>query len=196
MIRRRRVNQPMPSFSHNEDLGELYEEFFPKVFSYVSYRVGSVHQTEEIVSIVFLRAAESYPRFRWQHDQSFSAWVFRITQNAISDFHRKGQAQRTSLSLDDLPEIASDETPIEQKLFMKERFKLLREVISSLAPRAQEVITLRFFGELSNQEIAEVLGVEQRTVSGYLTRGLRDLEARYLLRIVDQTREESHHGDR
>jgi len=114
----------------------------------------------------------------------------------LDDFHRKGQAQRTSLSLDDLPEIASDETPIEQKLFMKERFKLLREVISSLAPRAQEVITLRFFGELSNQEIAEVLGVEQRTVSGYLTRGLRDLEARYLLRIVDQTREESHHGDR
>jgi RNA polymerase sigma factor (sigma-70 family) len=78
---------------------------------------------------------------------------------------------------------------------MRERFKLLREVISSLGPRAQEVITLRFFGELSNQEIAEVLGVEQRTVSSYLTRGLRDLEERYLLRIVDQTGEDSDHGD-
>lgn len=185
----------MPEPTDNEDFGDLYEEFFPRVFSYVSYRDGSVQETEDIVSQVFLRAAEAYPRFEWRHQRSFHAWIFRIAQNALSDFYRSGNPQRTALPLDDLPEIASDQASAEEKLLMKERFVLLRELIGSLSPRAAEVITLRFFGELSNQEIAAVLDIQPRTVSSYLARGLRDLEEKVLRHQAVQTREEPRHGD-
>ena len=169
--------------SQNQDLGDLYEELFPRVYSYVSYRVGNLHQTEDLVSKIFLHAAEKYTQFKWHHNQSFSAWIFKIAKNAISDFHRKHRKDRLPIGIDDLPEIASDETHIEERMSMKEKFRLLQELIGSLAPRAREVITLRFFGGLSNQEIASVLNVDQRTVSSYLSRGLRDLEQKYLHRM-------------
>jgi RNA polymerase sigma-70 factor (ECF subfamily) len=178
--------------SEKKDLGELYEALLPRVFSYVSYRVENLSETEDLVSKVFLHAAEKYAEFKWHHNQSFSAWIFKIAQNAIADFHRRRDRSRTPIGLDDLPEFASDEAPIEDSLAMKERFRLLRQLIGSLGPRAQEVITLRFFGGLSNQEIASVLNVDQRTVSAYLSRGLRELEARYLGIMGDEDSGERH----
>ena len=47
--------------------------------------------------------------------------------------------------------------------------------IAELAPRQQEIILLRFFGQLRNREIAAVLGLDERTVAAYLCRGLQEL---------------------
>lgn len=182
-------------FSQKRKLGELYEELFPRIYSYVSYRLGSVGQTEDVVSTVFLHAAEKYPQFRWHHNQSFNAWIFRIAKNAISDFHRKQHREELPIGIDALPEIVSHDAPIEEQMLVKERFKLLRELIGSLAPRAQEVITLRFFGALSNQEVASVLNIDQRSVSSYLSRGLRDLEEKYFQRTREQSLGEGRNED-
>ncbi len=170
--------------SQSQDLGELYEELFPRVYAYVSYRVGNLHQTEDLVSKVFLRATEKYPDFQWRHSHSFNSWIFKIAQNAIVDFYRSQTNDPTSLGIDDLPEIAAEVGNVEKQILAKERFKLLQELICSLNPRAQEVITLRFFGGLSNQEIASILELNERTVSSYLSRGLRDLDEKYRLRTA------------
>lgn len=184
----------MPDFSHDDDFAKLHEEFFPKVYSYVSYRIGNVRETEDIVSKVFLRAVEAYGRFERKHEHSFGAWIFRIARNAILDFHRQGRTRELSLAIDNLPDIATAETPVEEQLSMKERFRLLRELIDSLSPRTAEVITLRFYGDLSNQEIAEVLEIAPRTVSSYLARGLRNLEERYILQHKNRKEDKTQHG--
>ncbi len=78
---------------------------------------------------------------------------------------------------------------------MKEQFKMLRELIGTLAPRAQEVITLRFCGGLSNKEVALVLDIDQRSVSSYLSRGLRHLEEKYLQGTREQLEGEVRNED-
>lgn len=173
-------------FPDRRELGKLYEELFPRMFSYVSYRIGNETQTEDLVSLIFLRVAENFSKFTWHHKQSFNAWAFKIAQNTISDFHRKHATEQLPIEIDSLPEIASQEAPIEQQLLMKEHFKLLQELITYLTPRAQEVITLRFFGGLSNWEVASVLNIDQRSVSSYLSRGLRALEEKYVQRTGEQ----------
>ncbi len=189
------ASQHSPQLPVNRELGELYEELFPSVYSYVSYRVGDQAQTEDIVSIVFLQAAKKYSQFTWHHNQSFNAWIFKIARNAIWDFHRKQNAERFSIDIDAVPEIASQEAPIEGQILMKEQFKLLRELIGTLAPRAQEVIALRFFGGLSNKEVALVLDIDQRSVSSYLSRGLRDLEEKHIQRTRRQGEGEVHNEE-
>ncbi len=52
-------------------------------------------------------------------------------------------------------------------------------MIETLSPRRQEVITLRFFGELRNQEIAEILSLDERTVASHLCRAIEDLQNKY-----------------
>jgi RNA polymerase sigma factor (sigma-70 family) len=74
-------------------------------------------------------------------------------------------------------------------LIRQERFDILRRMIDTLPPRRQEVITLRFFGGLRNQEIAAMLDLDERTVASHLARALSDLNRRYRALLVEPEKE-------
>ena len=62
----------------------------------------------------------------------------------------------------------------------KEKFDYLRQLIGRLSPRRQEIVTLKFYGGLRNTEIAQVLGLDERTVASHLCRALNALHSMYL----------------
>lgn len=67
----------------------------------------------------------------------------------------------------------------EEALRQQETFQHMRELVTTLSPRRQEVITLKFFGGLRNKEIADILNLDERTVASHLSRGLQDLRDKY-----------------
>jgi RNA polymerase sigma-70 factor (ECF subfamily) len=83
---------------------------------------------------------------------------------------------------DDVPELTSPAPLPEQVLAQRETFAEMRTLMATLSPRRQEVITLKFFGDLRNNEIAAILGLDERTVAAHLCRGLQDLQRRYTAR--------------
>ena len=95
----------------------------------------------------------------------------------------KVRAQRTSEGFAvelDLHEVSVDgEMLPENVLLQKEQLAHMRGMLATLSPRRQEVLTLKFFGELQNWEIAKVLGLDERTVASHLCRGLEDLHRKY-----------------
>jgi RNA polymerase sigma factor (sigma-70 family) len=163
----------------------LYDHYFPKLYAYVCYRVGSVHESEDLVADTFLRAVEALDRFEWRHEHSFSAWLFRIAHNVVTDHLRRDRRAAQPQSLDDLPDIQDHELLPEDTVLRKERFAQLRQLIATLPPRRQEIITLRFFGGLQNFEVALILDLDERTVASNLCRGLRDLHTRLQSSISD-----------
>ncbi len=166
--------------SDPEMLGRLYDRYFPKVYAYVSYRVGRVQDVEDIVGDVFTRAAQGIAQFEWRHEASFEAWLFRIAHNLVSDFHRHRSRWQDPLPLEEAPDMASDALLPDEVMLQKEKFAYLRGLILTLPPRQQEVIGLRFFGGLTNRAIAQVLGINERTVATHLCRGLEELHRRYV----------------
>ncbi len=156
---------------------ELYRHYFPRVYAYVAYRVGRVWDAEDLTANIFMKVLEGLERFEWRGDGSFAAWLFRIAYSEVSQFYR--QQRHEHLSLDDLPDIQSSALSPDQAVLRKEQFARLRARIATLSPRRQEIITLRFFGELRNQEIAAVLGLDERTVASHLSRALEDLQRKY-----------------
>lgn len=164
----------------------LYNYYFPRLYAYVCYRVGSVQDSEDLVADTFLKAAASLGRFQWQREGSFASWLFRIAHNAVTDYHRRNAGRDRLLSVDDLPHIKCDALLPEEVVLQKESFAQLRRAIATLSPRKQECITLKFFGELRNAEIASVLGLDERTVAAYICRGLEDLHSKYLEEQVAQ----------
>ena len=158
----------------------LYNLYFPRVYAYVSYRVGRVQDTEDLVADTFLKAVSGLSTFQWRHEGSFASWLFRIAHNAVTDYHRQAGKYDATLPLDDLPELQSSAPLPEDAVLQKEKFAYLRHLIETLPPRRQEVITLKFFGELRNSEIAGVLGLDERTVASHLCRGIEDLHRKYL----------------
>ena len=169
----------------------LYDHYFPRVYAYVSYRVGRAQDVEDLVADTFLRVVEGLDEFRWRGEGSFAAWLFRIAHNLVRDLYRRGRGSEESVPLEELPELEASNLLPADAVLQKEKFAYLRRLIGTLPPRRQEVITLKFFGGLRNKEIAALLGLDERTVAAHLCRGLKDLHRQYVDEFV-QTKEGDH----
>lgn len=156
----------------------LYARYLPRVYAYVAYRVGRAQDAEDITAEVFVKAVAGLARFEDRGAGAFGGWLFRIAHNQVALFYRQQRRAGESIPLEELPDVSSGELLPELAVQRKEQFARLRALILALAPRRREVVLLRFFGGLCNQEIAEVLGLDERTVAAHLSRALDDLRRR------------------
>lgn len=163
-----------------EAFRELYDEYFPRVYAYVAYRVGSRQDAEDIVSESFLKMVEKLDTFKYRGEGSFAAWLFRIAQNLVTDRYRHRRRKAEPLTLEALPDLQDAGVLPELAAEQQEERNRLRCLIATLSPRRQEIITLKFFSGLRNREIAAVLGLDERAVASHLCRGLEDLHRKYL----------------
>jgi RNA polymerase sigma-70 factor, ECF subfamily len=163
---------------------ELYDHYFPKLFAYVGYRIGRKQDIEDLVADTFLRTIEGIDHFNWRGKGSFAAWLFTIARNLISNYYKQRRSEDDALPLEDIPQLeASTLLPLDAVL-QKQRLAQMRRLINSLSPRQQEIVTLKFFGELQNREIAVLLELDERTVASHLCRGLRELHHKYMAESV------------
>ncbi len=115
---------------------------------------------------------------------AFSTWLFSIATNNFLDHVRKRRMEVISLSemsthnsedeVYEYPLPSGDPTP-EELMMGEERAEMLRYVVSQLKPRYRELVEMRYFQELSYDEIAEKLNIPLGTVK------IRLLRARTLL---------------
>ncbi len=171
---------------------ELYALYFPKIYAYINYRIGRVQDAEDLVAITFLKATERLGQYEWRGNGSFAAWLFRIAHDLVIDTYRRDGKIPESLSMNELPEIKSDSVLPDDAALRKEEFVFLRQLLATLSPRRQEIITLKFFGGLRNKEISGILGLDERTVASHLCRGLEDLHGKYLMEYVQPKEEDSN----
>jgi RNA polymerase sigma-70 factor (ECF subfamily) len=173
----------------------LYDAYFPRVHAYVRYRVHNFQDAEDIIAEVFLKAMRGLQGFKWRNRHSFAAWLFRTAHNLVVDYYRRNE--RIAIALDPkarapegLGRRRSREPLPEEALTQQETFQHMRDLVTTLSPRRQEVITLKFFGGLRNKEIADILDLDERTVASHLSRGLQDLRDKYItqtpMRIVEE----------
>jgi len=165
----------------------LYDHYFPRIHAYVRYRVQNSQDAEDLIADTFFEAIRKLGNFKWRRESSFAAWLLRIAHNLIVDYYR--QHKHVALSFesgDDLTELTNRAPSPEVVLRQEETFRQVRALIATLSPRRQEVIILKFFGGLRNYEIADILGLDERTVGSHLSRGLRDLEHRYAAQVQSE----------
>ena len=165
----------------------LYDHYFPRIHAYVCYRVHRQQDAEDIIADVFFKAIRGLGHFEWRNKSSFAAWLFRIVHNLIVDYYRQHEQAELLLNpREHLAELTSHTPLPDQVLAQRETFQQVRALIATLSPRRQEVITLKFFGGLRNYEIANILGLDERTVAAHLSRGLRDLQRRYTAQVQSE----------
>lgn len=150
----------------------LYTLYLSRVYSYVAARIENQQDAEDVVSEVFLKVLKNLGQFRYQHGLSFAAWIFTIARHAVSDFYRRRPPDQT-LSLQAAP--LATETPPDLALIEREGARDLRRLVAALPERRRDVVMLKFFSGLRNQEIAVVLGIGEKSVAANLSRALKDL---------------------
>jgi RNA polymerase sigma-70 factor, ECF subfamily len=163
--------------SNTDAFRSLYRRYVPRVYGYIASRVDAIQDAEDLTAETFLKILKGLRHFEYRGQGSFAAWVFRIALNQVNGFHRRSPPKPQSLEV--IQPIASDHPVPEEWLAQQEQASRVREMLTMLSPRRQEIITLRFYGGLRNQEIAVVLGLNERSVAAHLSRALADLQQRY-----------------
>lgn len=130
---------------------------------------------EDITAIAFERAfshSESYDPTKG----TFATWLFRIARNLVLNHYAATQRKPVHQQIDDVAELSATEALPEQQLLHREQNQALLEAISVLSERDREIVYLRFFGHLTNRKIAEVLDLNEKTVSVIILRALQKLK--------------------
>ena len=143
-----------------EAFTQLYEEYFDKIYRYVTLRIGNKMEAEDITQQVFLNALQSISSFKWR-GIPFSAWLFRIAHNQLVDYLRKKTKQTTAPLNESL--VSSDCNPqliAEQNLDIDQLLVAIKQVTKA----QREVISLRFASELPIAQVAKVMGKSQGAV--------------------------------
>ncbi len=143
--------------------------------------------TEEICQEAFLAVVKNLGSFRG--GSQFQTWVFRIAANKARDYlqrrlaAKRGGGQSTiSLQAEDpesglTPDPPSPDPGPDTRLINAEKMALVRSALDRLGDPCREIIELRYFGDLSYEDLAETLDLNHKTVSSRLSKCLDRLEA-------------------
>lgn len=116
---------------------------------------------------------------QYSPNYAFSTWLFKIAANNCIDYMRRKKKYQISINQPFGGEEGNDEiaqnipatTPDpEESLILKQKYKTLRSVVEKLKPHYRTLIELRYFNELSYEEIAAELNLPLGTVKAQLFR--------------------------
>jgi len=155
-----------------DQFAEKYQQFFPRVFAYVYGRIHNVHQSEDLVSEVFERAFLKMGSLR--NDEAFATWLFTIARNLVTSHARK-RGRESIVDPDILKSVVATTISVENEVLIREEVAAVVDCLKKFPQREQDIVSLKFDAELTNGQIAQVMGLSEANVRVILFRTLRKL---------------------
>jgi RNA polymerase sigma factor (sigma-70 family) len=161
------VAPPSPDFS------AAYEEHVGRVYGFLAYRVRSREEAEDLTQLTFERALRAWGRYDARRAQ-VGTWLLTIARNLLIDRYRSVGSAPASEPLHETPEQRLPVAELEPSLGLGPG---LQSALARLDQRAKEVVALRFGGDLTGPEIAEVMELSLANVQQILSRSLRQMRS-------------------
>ncbi len=133
----------------------LYDRYLERIYGYVYRQTGSEMVAQDITAVTFEKALRHIRRHRWQ-GVSFGAWLYSIARNEIAQHYR----QQKRLLDWQVPEPHSNGRLPETAVQQQEQQIELHLALSQLSDADRDILTLRYFEGLDNEEVGEVLSRE------------------------------------
>jgi len=159
---------------------DLMHRYKDSIYFMVLKMVNNKEDANDLTVETFAKAFEKLDKY--QPEYAFSTWLFRVATNNCIDFIRKKKLNTMSIhgmtdedGDDKTLQIKADVLNPEETSIKKQQTEGLKSLIENLPVRYRNLITLRYFDELSYEEIAQQLDLPLGTVKAQLFR------ARFLL---------------
>ncbi|WP_338876141.1 sigma-70 family RNA polymerase sigma factor [Spirosoma sp. SC4-14] len=159
-------------------LGELAREHYSGLFNYGRRLTTDSELVWDTIQDLFLEL--------WDHRETIGTAVFVKTYllKALRYKLLKARSQQSPIPFDDHGEgtgpfsVSIEDEIIDQELHT-EQARLLRQLMAGLTKRQQEVLYLRFYQNLDNHEIAQIMGLERQSVANLLHRTFKELRSQW-----------------
>jgi RNA polymerase sigma factor (sigma-70 family) len=158
--------------AYAELMGRYRDSIYFMLLKMVNNKDDADDLTIEAFGKAFNRLKQYTPNY------AFSTWLFKIASNNCIDFIRKKKLKLTSIDTpyenDDNDsgglDLKSPDRNPEQEAIREQKILLMREVVDKLKPRYKELVEMRYFKEMSYEEISEELDLPLGTVKAQLFR--------------------------
>lgn len=168
----------------NKAFDTLLKRHQDRVYNYILRIIKNEDIANDIFQETFVKAILTIKQGRYSENGKFPAWISRIAHNLIIDYYRQEKSENLQSSdLDDIDilnrkELCED--TIEDILVSEQITADVKYLIQELPELQKEVLTMRYYQNLSFKEIAEATGVSINTALGrmrYAILNLRRLAA-------------------
>ena len=156
---------------------QIYNYYSDKLFRFLYVRLGERETAEDLMAEAFVRLVETLPRYRVDSTRpvaAFSAWLYRIASNLLTDHYRRQRSRAHADFSDQSWLLAADPLPYERM----ERNEIAEDVwgaVHQLSSEQQAVVLFRFSEQLSLVEVAEMMGKSAGAVKALQHRALTNL---------------------
>jgi RNA polymerase sigma-70 factor (ECF subfamily) len=162
-----------------DSFGRLSERYYPALVGIAYSHLCDRNLADDVVQESLLVAFCNISKLK--KPQQFVRWLAAICRNKAIDAAKK-RAKERRVGVEDCKSI------LDGKSGDDERIEIVRNVISRLAAKMREVVYLRYYNQMSYDEIADMLGISRQAVSGRLKRAKKKIAKQLLRRASVEVR--------
>lgn len=155
---------------------EIYEFYFPKIFAYLMNRLPDQVICEDLCSEIFVDAIVAIKKFKPQKGARFGSLLYKIAHNKTVDYYKK---HKTDIALEKIENFMRSDEDSEGLAKQAEHKRNIAFTMTKLKPRYQLIISLKYFSELDNSEIAETMSIKTSQVAVLLHRATKSFKKQF-----------------
>lgn len=154
--------------------GQLYRDYAPAIFRFCRRALPTREDAEDATMEIFMKLRDKLSQF--DDTRSFSAWLYRVAANHCWDIlrRRKVRQDKETEDVDEVPLEHPDPNQLD-RLIEQRTCEEVRQALHKLGARARMALVLRYYSDMSYDEIADALGVRRAFVGVVLLRARHEL---------------------
>ena len=154
--------------------GDLYREFAPPIFRFCRRALPTREDAEDATMEIFMKLRDKLTQY--DESRSFSAWLYKVAANHCWDLlrRRKIRQDKETDDLENVPLAHPDPSQLDRMIEQKTSEEV-RHALAKLGSRARMALVMRYYSDMSYDEIADALGVRRAFVGVVLLRARHEL---------------------
>jgi RNA polymerase sigma-70 factor (ECF subfamily) len=154
--------------------GELYREFAPAIFRFCRRAMPTREDAEDATMEIFVKLKSKLGQY--DPTRSFSAWLYKVAANHCWDILRRRRI-RQDKETEDVESVPLEHPEPSQleKLIEQRSGEEVRKALEKMGARARMALVMRYYSDMSYDEIADALGVRRAFVGVVLLRARHEL---------------------
>ena len=154
--------------------GQLYHDYAPAIFRFCRRALPTREDAEDATMDIFMKLKGRLEQY--DSSRPFTAWLYKVAANHCWDTlrRRKIRQDKETGDLDTVPLLHPDPSQLE-RMIEKRSSEEVRKALGTLGSRARMALVMRYYSDMSYDEIADALGVRRAFVGVVLLRARHEL---------------------
>ena len=159
-----------------EAWGTLYHDYAPAMFRFCRRALPTREDAEDATMDIFIKLRRNLGQY--DSTRSFSAWLYKVAANHCWDIlrRRKVRQDKETEDVDNVPLEHPDPSALD-KMIEERSSEEVRKALGKMGARARMALVMRYYSDMTYDEIADELGVRRQFVGVVLLRARHELRA-------------------